>query len=156
MNVTKSVSTLGSRDDAAKAGPPNIKCSKRAPKDHKEKYVKLFTENNFDYDETALNTEEASRYRALTARANYLAQDRPDIEFSVKEVARRMARPRQQDWIWLKRLARYLIGAPRAAILFHWHTNPQNFEVYVDADWAGCKSTGRSIRGGQQFMDGTL
>ena len=61
MKVTKSVSTPGSRDDAAKAGPPNIKCSKRAPKDHKEKYVKLFTENNFDYDETALNTEEASR-----------------------------------------------------------------------------------------------
>ena len=44
-------------------------------------------------------------FRALAARANYLALDRPDIQFAVKEVARRMATPRVDDWILLKRLA---------------------------------------------------
>ena len=34
--------------------------------------------------ETPLTDEEAINYRALVARCNYLAPDRPDIAFSVK------------------------------------------------------------------------
>ena len=33
-----------------------------------------------------LNPEEAIRYRGITARAKYLAADRPDIMYSVKEL----------------------------------------------------------------------
>ena len=51
---------------------------------------------------------EARLFRACSARANYLAQDRPDLQYAVKEIARRMARPTGKDWILLKRLARYL------------------------------------------------
>ncbi len=36
----------------------------------------------------SLHAEEPSEFRALAARANYLAQDRPDIQYAVKEVAR--------------------------------------------------------------------
>ena len=36
---------------------------------------------------------EASRFRAVAARANYLSADRPDIQYSVKDVCRRMAKP---------------------------------------------------------------
>ena len=68
----------------------------------------------------ALNSSDASVFRALAARANYLAQDRPDIQFSVKEIARRMARPTNGDWALLKRLARYLVGAPRAVAHYPW------------------------------------
>ena len=32
--------------------------------------------------------DEATTYRALSARANYLAQDRPDVAFSIKELFR--------------------------------------------------------------------
>ena len=32
--------------------------------------------------------DEATTYRALSARANYLAQDRPDVAFSTKELCR--------------------------------------------------------------------
>ena len=42
------------------------------------------------------------------ARANYLAVDRGDIAFCVKELARRMSSPSRQDWERLQRLARYL------------------------------------------------
>ena len=41
----------------------------------------------------SLHAEEPSEFRALAARANYLAQDRPDIQYAVKEVARRMSVP---------------------------------------------------------------
>ncbi len=40
-----------------------------------------------------LQGDEATRYRAPTARANFLAQDRGDIRFAVKELDRRMAKP---------------------------------------------------------------
>ena len=35
-----------------------------------------------------LNSEEATLYRALSARANFLSQDRVDINFSTKELCR--------------------------------------------------------------------
>ena len=40
-----------------------------------------------------LNDKDTTTYRALVARCNYLAPDRPDIAFSVKELARAMSRP---------------------------------------------------------------
>ena len=60
-----------------------------------------------------LTGSEATRFRAVAARANYLAADRPDIQYAVKEVCRRMAKPVIGDWQKLSRLGRYLRGAPR-------------------------------------------
>ena len=57
-----------------------------------------------------LEAEEATRYMALVARLNYLALDRPDIQYAVKEAAKRMSAPRAPDWKLLKRLGRYLKG----------------------------------------------
>ncbi len=44
-------------------------------------------------DEEELTREEASRYRRVSARANYLSADRPDIQYAVKEICRGMAKP---------------------------------------------------------------
>merc|ERR1711911_93626 len=63
--------------------------------------------------EDALASHEATLYRALVARANYLAQDRSDIGFVVKELCRHMSSPSKSDWDRLKRLGRYLAGRPR-------------------------------------------
>ena len=52
------------------------------------------------------------------------------------------------DWVLVKRLARYLLGAPRAVLRYQWQQAPTRFDVYVNADWAGCKSTCRSTSGG--------
>ena len=41
---------------------------------------------------------EATRFRAVAARANYLAADRPDIQYAVKETCRKMAKPAKGDW----------------------------------------------------------
>ena len=61
----------------------------------------------------ALVGAEATRFRAVAARANYLSGDRPDIQYAVKENCRRMAKPVICDWEKLIRLGMYLRGAPR-------------------------------------------
>ena len=40
-----------------------------------------------------MRPEGATRFRAIAARAMYLSQDRSDVQFASKELARRMAQP---------------------------------------------------------------
>jgi hypothetical protein len=91
---------------------------------------------------------DATAYRGITARLNYLAQDRADIQYACKEASRRMASPREADWLMPKRIARYLIGAPRFEQKFVWQDAPEKADAYTDSDWAGCRSTCRSTSGG--------
>ena len=51
-----------------------------------------------DVDESLLVGAEAKLFRGIAARLNYVAPDRPDMQFAVKEAARLMASPRQCDW----------------------------------------------------------
>ena len=60
----------------------------------------------------ALENKEARKYRELAARANYLAQDRADIQFATKEICRGMCSPCKAHWRKLKRLGRYLVSVP--------------------------------------------
>ena len=59
-----------------------------------------------------------------------------------------MATPTGRDWALLKRLARYLVTAPRGVLQFWWQEMPKQLDVFVDSDFAGCKSTARSTSGG--------
>ena len=99
-------------------------------------------------EDTLLQGTEATTYRALCARLNYLSQDRPDIRFASKEASRSMAAPRQGDWGLLKRIGRYLVGTPRLRQSFRWQESPSVVTTFVDSDWAGCKRTCRSTSGG--------
>ena len=60
-----------------------------------------------------LNSVEATLYRALSARCNYLAQDRVDIAFAAKELCREFAVPNKLSYGRLKRMVRYFVGCPR-------------------------------------------
>ena len=95
-----------------------------------------------------LSNEKASLYRAITARGNYVAQDRPDIQYAVKELCRRMSDPDEASWDKLVRLGRYLRGRPRAVSRFEWQTCPRTQDVFSDANWAGCRSSRKSTSGG--------
>ena len=46
--------------------------------------------------------------RALSARANYLSQDGPDISHAGKELCREFAVPNKKSFLELKSLVRYL------------------------------------------------
>ena len=91
---------------------------------------------------------EASQYRGIAARLNYLAQDRADIQYACKEASRRMSKPCRDDWMLLKRIGRYLIGVPRLIQTFEWQGEESTIRTYSDSDWAGCRSTCRSTSGG--------
>ena len=67
-----------------------------------------------------LTPEEATTYRTLRARANYLAQDKPDVAFSTKELCREFAVPTRDSYMKLKRVVRYLLGMPRLVYLYDW------------------------------------
>ena len=105
-------------------------------------------EVNEEDNERELVGQEATMFRALVARANYLAQDRTDIAFAVKELCRRMANPREGDWKGMKRLGRYLIDKRRLINEMDYQSKPGKVVVWVDTDHAGCKETRKSTTGG--------
>ena len=107
-------------------------------------------ERTWEEEENAvlLQGPAASEYRALAARANYLAQDRADIQFAAKECCRGMAAPNRGHLKAIRRLARYLIAAPRVVWTFRFQQRPACLTVYSDSDWAGCRRTARSTSGG--------
>ena len=75
--------------------------------------IKRDDEKDEEQDQDRLDPVRESAYRGTTARANYLAQDRLDIRYAVKELSRWMSKPRNKDWKRLIRLGKYLIGRER-------------------------------------------
>ena len=105
--------------------------------------------------EEELGPDERRLYRSVVARGNYLAQDRPDIRFSVKELCRGMARPTQRDWRKLRKLCRYLRGRPRLVQKVEIEGCMDGLlHVYVDSDWAGCRESRKSSSGGALVWSG--
>ena len=59
-----------------------------------------------------------------------------------------MASPQRRHMRALRRIVRYLIGAPRLIWRFGWQGNEEEIQVHSDANWAGCRRTARSTSGG--------
>ena len=95
-----------------------------------------------------LSPEDATTFRALAARANYVSQDRPDLSFAAKEMCREFAVPTRKSWERLEKVCRYICGVPRLVYKYPFQSMPPNMTVYVDTDFAGCRSTRRSTSGG--------
>ena len=89
-----------------------------------------------------------SKYRGMAARANYLAQDRPDLAYAAKELTRKMQHPTVEDEDKMRRFARYLIGRPRVKLMYHFQEDQSELTTFSDTDWAGCRRTRRSTSGG--------
>ena len=87
-------------------------------------------------------------YRQLAARANYMAQDWPDIQFAVKELCRWMAMPIVGAWKQLKPLERHAKEGPRVVLKFGFQERTSISDGSSDSDWAGCRQTARSTCGG--------
>ena len=97
---------------------------------------------------TYLNGEESTTYRALAARANYLAMDRPDIGYATKELCRHFQAPTKESVESLRRLVRYLAGRPRLVWFYPMQASSNRCDVFVDTDYGGCHTTRRSTSGG--------
>ena len=96
-----------------------------------------------------LGKADVKHFRGVAARANYLGQDRVDLQYATKEVCRDFSNPKKSSWVKLKRLARYLLEYPRLVLSFMCEEfEPKVIDVYSDSDWAGCLRTRRSTSGG--------
>ena len=134
-----------------KASTPQrlIKRQFREPMD-----LEVRIETGVDYEEKErgwmdepMSSKDCSQYRAATARLNFLALDRPDIQYSSKECSRRMASPLNRDWEPVRRLVRYLIENPRMVMQYEFQDPVKQVDGYCDSNWAGCRSTRRSTSG---------
>ena len=104
-----------------------------------------FTELHDDSEE--LPGHLTTAFRGAAARGNYLAADRLDSQFACKEICRWMSKPSKHAWKALKRLCRYLAGAPRLVYVYE-QQEVSAVDVYTDTDWAGCPPTRKSTSGG--------
>lgn len=133
---------------------PMVKEDKKESEKQKDEDIKarkqrgILNKKSKEEGEDLLGPAEATRYRALAARANYLAIDRGDILYAAKELTRKMSAPTVGDWGKLERLGRYLKGRPRVVLWYKHQEDPGVVEAYSDTDWAGCRRTRRSTTGG--------
>ena len=95
-----------------------------------------------------LGPEQSTKFRQLIARCNFIAQDRPDVQNSVKKIARGMANPRKVDWEKLVRLGKYLLGKPRYVVVFKRQKDTHAINSFGDSDFAGEVETRKSTSGG--------
>ena len=132
-------------------GKPAAKFKKRAG----AKAVKAFEREVGSEDK--LDPGDATTYRAISARSNYLAQDRPDGSYASKELCREFGQPNGQSLVKLERLGRHYAGKPRLVFRLDFANEPaQHVEVYRDTDFAGCSVTRRSTSGGCALVGGAL
>ena len=95
-----------------------------------------------------LSPGDATQYRSLAARVNYISADRPDLQFACKCASKYMSTPTRKGWEVLKRIVRYLKGRPRLIQMFPWESSTCEVISYADSDWAGDKKTLTSTSGG--------
>ena len=107
-------------------------------------------EKNLTEGDQKMPKDEATGFRSIAARGNYLAQDRPDIQFSTNRLCKNMAEPLRKNEYMLKKLGRYLRGVKTAEYVYADvdESELERIDVYTDSDWAGCRKTRKSVSGG--------
>ena len=102
------------------------------------------------------DAESRASYRSWTMRASYLSQDRCELQFAVKELARRMQQANTKNMQALKRLVRFLKGSPRCLVVYNRQAEQPVVDVFSDNDWAGCAKTRRSTSSSYVMLGGHL
>ena len=91
---------------------------------------------------------DGSKYRAISARINFLALDRSDLQYASKCASQGMSSPTKRSWETVKRIGRYLKGVPRIVQEFPWESHVLELTGFADSDWAGDRQTLKSTSGG--------
>ena len=102
-----------------------------------------------ELEEEHLEPEDATRFRGIAARTNFLSLDCPDLRFPVKQMSREMAKPMVgSSWKRMKKVARYLINRKRVIWHFYWQDNCKSSHVRGDSDCGGRSGFRKSTSGG--------
>jgi len=104
------------------------------------------------HDLTPLSEADHALYRSSVMRAAYLSLDRPEIQFSVVQLARAMSSPTKSDLVALHRLCKFLQSNPRTVQRFTHQTMPTVLNIECDSDFAGNVVTRKSTSGFMSFL----
>ena len=109
-----------------------------------------------DSDSRVLSMRDATLYRRLVAKLNYLAMDRPDIRYAASTMGSQASSPKDADMVRLKRVGRFLIGRPITRTHYRWGVRSDRIMAYTDSDWAANREDRRSVSGGMLVHSGGL
>ncbi|KAL6323598.1 hypothetical protein AAG906_039189 [Vitis piasezkii] len=99
--------------------------------------------------------EDLSYFRGLVGALQYLTLTRPDLSYSVNFASQFMHAPTVVHLKMVRRILRYVKGT--IDIDLHFTSNTTlDICAFSDADWAGCRTTRRSITGYYTFLGGNL
>ena len=117
----------------------------------------LSTAGNMEF----VSEKDKETYASCVGSAIYLSQDRADLKFAVKELARHLHAPRRCDFQNLKLFARYLVGTKHYGHVSKLAEgigldDPLPLHAYTDSDWAGCEETRKSSSGEVIVLAGTV
>ena len=98
-----------------------------------------------DGDSKPLTGLEYQRFRTVLGKVMWLMQERGDVCFATKEIARDMSCPTQQSWESLKRAVRYLRLCNREQVLTtKGVVKPEVLDVFTDSNWASAGNDRKS------------
>mgnify|MGYP003337478856 CR=1 FL=1 len=72
----------------------------------------------------------------MIARCNFIAQDRPDVQYAVKEAAKGMSSPKRSDWEKLVCIGKYLLDKPLYVIKFRAQKDVCTINAYGGHEFA--------------------
>ena len=96
--------------------------------------------------DTGVLLPDATPYRELIGRLLYLTITRPDITFAVHRLSQFLSAPTDVHMQAAHRILRYLKSNPGQG-LFYASDSETCLNAFVDADWATCPDTRRSVTG---------
>ena len=103
-----------------------------------------------------LEEAEAKIYRSCTGILMYVAPERPDAQYCIRELTKAMKEPTTKDKQSLVRVVRYLSGTRSFGVEIRSGKDSTVLQVYSDTDWAACKRTRKSTACGTFILGGNL
>ena len=112
------------------------------------------SESRVPNEEPKLGPAEHKQYRTIVGKLMFLATERPDIQFCVKECARGVQSPSARDMQRAKRICRYLMGTRDWTLRLEPDREIDTLHMMVDSDWATDKVDRRSTSAGVAQLGG--
>jgi hypothetical protein len=103
----------------------------------------------------ALGSADATAYRSIVRRLQYLTLTHPDLTFSVNKVCQYLHAPNTLHYTTVKRILRYVKGTIDLGLRIT-RSSSMLISGFADADWAGCLDDRRSTGGFAIFLGSNL